>query len=141
MVIQIEQARRLLVEAEREYAVAEENARELQTLIKFLRRQIEQNAASTLPLPLGSDAPAGDVDYSTMTIPDAVAEVLEREGRPMHVKVLAERIIAGGRTSNTKTLVASVFSAASRHQERFVQTGRGTFGLRERMNRQIRPAV
>ena len=127
--------------AESECDAAQENVRELQALIRFLRRQIEQNSASTLPLALDFQAQSGELDYSKMIIPDAMADVLRKAGGPLHVKAITERIVAGGRTANTKTLSASVFSAAVRHTDRFVQTGRATFALKEFIEEQRRPAV
>ncbi len=128
MVIQIEQARKLLAEAERELGDAEQRVQELKVLAGFLRRQIDANAQATAVLPLPTDLPELP-DYAEMSIPDSMKDALQRHGRPMHVARIAEALIAGGREA-ANHLKVSITSAARRRSDLFVQTAKATFGLR-----------
>lgn len=131
MTIQVEHARKMLVEAERELGEAKERVQELQVLMKFLHRQLEQNAATTSPL---ARVPSLDGDerprsYAEITLPEAIYDVLQRAGGALHLKEICARIKLGGRRV-TKNFGTIVTSTASRRDDLFVKTARATYALR-----------
>jgi hypothetical protein len=135
MIIKVEQAREILNQAEQELAQLQDQVREVQALARFMRKQIEQNAAQTPMLPLPN---TNRPDYAEMSLPDAIHDVLRRAGRPLHVKQITDHLVTGGKENQTH-LPVSVTSAARRRHDLFVQTAKATFGLRNGVHEK-RPA-
>lgn len=127
MLIQLEHAERLIQAAEMELGEAESRVEELRVLIRFLKRQIEKNRTQQGPELPFTDGPAPN--YAKKTLPEAVADVLRRAGKPLHVREIAKRIVKGGK-KDARHMTVSITSAARRRDDLFIQTAKATFSLR-----------
>lgn len=67
----------------------------------------------------------------TGTLPEAIAEVLRKNGKPMRARDIAETLLENGYESEAKHgLLPSVLSALGRRQDLFVKVHRGVYSLR-----------
>ena len=127
MAITLEQYRGMLADAEGDLAEAREAAREMETLVRFLKRKIE-NLEGSDSQPVFPQVVSGG-NYEGMALPEAVKAVLTEGGRAMHVDDIATKLIRGGKPKQ-KSLKMSISGACRRRDDLFVKTARNTFGLR-----------
>jgi hypothetical protein len=127
--------------AERERIDAElQRAREKADLL----RRLLGLATGTGETPVGRETHAGPKAESRQVetqarLEDQVARVLQGAGAPLHISKIRQALIDAGVPLPGRGDEANIIVRLARDTERFVRTGRGTYGLKEMGAVEVRP--